>query len=128
MAQYKSLIAMAVTSTLMLMGCDQGSKTTEAPAPAPAPKAAETAKTTETPAAAPSKDSVKLAAVQELVKGNGSEPASLDPNKTEGVPESNIQRDLFEGLVTTDPTGKIRPGVAENIRSRGAIGSRSDAG
>lgn len=112
MAQYKSLIAMAVTSTLMLMGCDQGSKTTEAPAPAP--KAAETAKTTATPAAAPSKDSVKLAAVQELVKGNGSEPASLDPNKTEGVPESNIQRDLFEGLVTTDPTGKIRPGVAES--------------
>ncbi|SIP92675.1 oligopeptide transport system substrate-binding protein [Aeromonas sp. RU39B] len=56
----------------------------------------------------------KLAAVQELVKGNGSEPATLDPAKTEGTVESNVQRDLFEGLVTTGPKGEIRPAVAES--------------
>lgn len=55
----------------------------------------------------------RLAEVQQLVKGNGAEPATLDPHKTEGVPESNIQRDLFEGLVISGPSGEILPGVAE---------------
>ncbi|MGL5948428.1 MAG: ABC transporter substrate-binding protein [Aeromonas sp.] len=54
-----------------------------------------------------------LAPVQQLVKGNGAEPASLDPHKTEGVPESHILRDLFEGLVTSGPKGEVLPGVAE---------------
>ena len=36
----------------------------------------------------------KLAPEQTLVKGNGSEPATLDPHKTEGTVESNILRDL----------------------------------
>lgn len=111
MTQYKSIIAMAITSGLMLMGCDQGTKTAETSAPKAETPAVKTAEAT---AVTPSKDSAKLAEVQELVKGNGAEPASLDPNKTEGVPESNIQRDLFEGLVTTDASGKIRPGVAES--------------
>ncbi|GAA3708902.1 ABC transporter substrate-binding protein [Oceanisphaera sediminis] len=56
---------------------------------------------------------VQLAKVQHLVKGNGAEPATLDPHKTEGVPESNIQRDLFEGLVVSGPRGETLPGVAE---------------
>ncbi len=38
----------------------------------------------------------KLADVQELVRGNGTEVASIDPHKTEGVPESNVIRDLLE--------------------------------
>ncbi len=53
------------------------------------------------------------AAKQVLVRNNGSEPQSLDPHKIEGVPESNIARDLFETLVINDPDGKIIPGVAE---------------
>ena len=56
---------------------------------------------------------VKLAEVQELVKGNGAEPVTLDPAKAEGIYELNVQRDLFEGLVTTGPNGEIRPAVAE---------------
>lgn len=44
----------------------------------------------------------QLAKVQELVRGNGTEVASLDPHKTEGVPESNVIRDLLEGLVNQD--------------------------
>nr|WP_116474518.1 ABC transporter substrate-binding protein [Zobellella maritima] len=56
----------------------------------------------------------RLAKVQQLIKGNGAEPATLDPHKTEGVPESNILRDLFEGLVVSGPRGEILPGVAEH--------------
>ncbi|MGL4381273.1 MAG: ABC transporter substrate-binding protein [Vibrio sp.] len=55
----------------------------------------------------------KLAPVQELVRGNGTEVASLDPHKTEGVPESNVIRDLLEGLVNQDANGNVVPGVAE---------------
>ncbi len=38
---------------------------------------------------------------------------TLDPAKAEGIYELNVQRDLFEGLVTTGPNGEIRPAVAE---------------
>jgi len=54
----------------------------------------------------------KLAKVQELVRGNGAEVASLDPHKTEGTPESMIIRDLLEGLVNQDAEGNTIPGVA----------------
>ncbi|PSW03643.1 ABC transporter substrate-binding protein [Photobacterium lipolyticum] len=59
-------------------------------------------------------EGVKLAAKQELVRGNGTEVASLDPHKTEGVPESHVIRDLLEGLVNQDGDGKTVPGVAES--------------
>ncbi|UJF18699.1 ABC transporter substrate-binding protein [Vibrio sp. SS-MA-C1-2] len=57
-------------------------------------------------------EGTKLAADQELVRGNGTEVASLDPHKTEGVPESNVIRDLMEGLATQDADGNVVPGVA----------------
>ncbi|WP_060584853.1 ABC transporter substrate-binding protein [Aeromonas schubertii] len=60
----------------------------------------------------------KLADVQELVKGNGSEPATLDPHKTEGTVESNILRDLFEGLVASGPNGEVVPAVAESWETK----------
>ena len=47
-------------------------------------------------------------------RGNGSEPQSLDPHKSEGVPSANIQRDLFEGLISEAPNGDLVPGVAES--------------
>jgi oligopeptide transport system substrate-binding protein len=59
---------------------------------------------------------VVLDAKQELVRGNGSEPETLDPNKAEGVPSNNVIRDLFEGLTAIDAAGKIVPGVAESWR------------
>lgn len=49
-----------------------------------------------------------------LKRGNGAEPQSLDPQISEGVPASHIQRDLFEGLVAEDPNAKVVPGVAES--------------
>ncbi|WP_087016163.1 ABC transporter substrate-binding protein [Thaumasiovibrio subtropicus] len=56
---------------------------------------------------------IQLAEKQELVRGNGTEVASIDPHKTEGVPESNVIRDLLEGLVNQDENGATIPGVAE---------------
>jgi len=49
-----------------------------------------------------------------LRRGNGGEPTTLDPHRTDGRIESNILRDLFEGLVTPGPDGSIQPGVAES--------------
>lgn len=60
----------------------------------------------------------KLHATQHIVIGNGAEPATLDPGKIEGRPESNITVELFEGLVTQDRDGKVAPGVAEKWESR----------
>ena len=54
----------------------------------------------------------ELAERQVLHRGNGAEPQSLDPHKSEGVPESNLQRDLYEGL-TLDTADGILPGAAE---------------
>ncbi|WP_062263658.1 ABC transporter substrate-binding protein [Endozoicomonas arenosclerae] len=56
----------------------------------------------------------QLAQVQELVRGNGAEPASIDPQKVEGVPGSSVTKDLFEGLVTQDAAGNTIPGQAES--------------
>ena len=56
----------------------------------------------------------QLAKDQTLVRGNGSEPASLDPQKIEGNPGGNVAKDLFEGLVTQDSHGNIIPGQAES--------------
>ncbi len=57
---------------------------------------------------------VQLADKQTLVRNNGAEVQSLDPHKIEGVPESNVNRDLFEGLVIGDLNGHPVPSVAES--------------
>ncbi|RFF29832.1 peptide ABC transporter substrate-binding protein [Wenzhouxiangella sediminis] len=55
-----------------------------------------------------------LAESQVVHRGNGEEPQTLDPHLAEGVPSSNILRDLFEGLTTTAPDGRIVPGAARH--------------
>ena len=46
--------------------------------------------------------------------GNGGEPADLDPQNVQGVPEHHIIKALFEGLVTMHPRDlSAQPGVAE---------------
>ena len=57
---------------------------------------------------------VELAAMQVLHRGNSTEPQTLDPHRAEGVPSSNILRDLFEGLVAEAPDGELIPGAAES--------------
>lgn len=53
-----------------------------------------------------------LAEKQEIVRHIKDEPASLDPIKAVGLPEAQVARDLFEGLVNQDAKGNIVPGVA----------------
>lgn len=53
-----------------------------------------------------------LAPQQILRRGNGEEPRTLDPHRSQGVPAGNILRDLFEGLTTEAPNGDIIPGAA----------------
>ena len=48
-----------------------------------------------------------------LNRGNGAEPETLDPAKSTGVTESNIQYELLEGLTTYAEDGQVIPGVAE---------------
>ncbi len=93
--------------SLALAGC--GDKPEEKQTKSPQPAAPESQAVAQDAAST----EVKLAAVQELVRGNGTEVASLDPHKTEGVPESHVIRDLLEGLVNQDADGNTIPGVAE---------------
>ena len=60
----------------------------------------------------------KLHAVQHIVIGNGAEPATLDPGRVQGRPESNLTVELFEGLVSQDANGKVIGGVAEKWESK----------
>ncbi|VEC92257.1 periplasmic murein tripeptide transport protein, also negative regulator of mulitple antibiotic resistance [Salmonella enterica subsp. enterica] len=58
-----------------------------------------------------------LAEKQELVRHIKDEPASLDPAKAVGLPEIQVIRDLFEGLVNQNEKGEIIPGVASQWKS-----------
>ena len=48
----------------------------------------------------------------ELRRGIGGEPASLDPGRAVDTFSYEVIRDLYEGLATESPDGKIQPGVA----------------
>ena len=56
----------------------------------------------------------ELAQNQVLRWGNGAEPGSLDPHRTQGVPGSNIGRDLFDGLMSEAADGTVIGGAAES--------------
>lgn len=47
-----------------------------------------------------------------LYRGNGAEPETLDVHRSTGLPEFDLQVDLFEGLVHYGPAGEPVPGVA----------------
>ena len=87
---------------------EQPAATTEQPAAAPAP--AETQQAATTPAAP--------AAEQVLHRGNGAEPETLDPPKSTGVTEANIQYEMFEGLTTYSPDGQVVAGRRREVGSQ----------
>ncbi len=58
-----------------------------------------------------------LAEKQELVRHIKDEPATLDPAKAVGLPEIQVIRDLYEGLVNQNEKGEIVPGVATKWQS-----------
>ena len=60
----------------------------------------------------------QLADKQELVRNNGTEPASLDPHKVESDVEFNIISDLFDGLVSVSPAGEIQPRLVEKWENK----------
>jgi oligopeptide transport system substrate-binding protein len=47
-------------------------------------------------------------------RGNGAEPETIDPQKSTGITEANIEYELFEGLTTFDAKGDVVPGAAES--------------
>lgn len=56
----------------------------------------------------------KASQEQILLKGNGADPSSLDPQMATGLPESHIITALLEGLMKPDPeTLNPLPGMAE---------------
>jgi oligopeptide transport system substrate-binding protein len=59
---------------------------------------------------------VSHAALAEMVfnRGNGAEPETIDVHRSSGVPESFIQADLYEGLLTPAANGEPVPGAAES--------------
>ena len=59
----------------------------------------------------------ELAQKQELVRHIKDEPATLDPAKAVGLPEIQVIRDLYEGLVNQNEKGEIVPGVASKWQS-----------
>ncbi|MGY2049056.1 peptide ABC transporter substrate-binding protein [Methylobacterium sp. JK268] len=50
-------------------------------------------------------------------RGIAAEPGTLDPQKSTSIYEEAVLRDLFEGLITYDPGGRIVPGAAESWTS-----------
>lgn len=50
---------------------------------------------------------------QVLERGNGPEPSTLDAHRCPEVACGNILRDLYEGLVAEDASGRVIPGMAE---------------
>jgi oligopeptide transport system substrate-binding protein len=98
--------AWAVAASVLLAGCGESDPQPAAPA-MDLPEAVELVQTDD---GGPAPEI--LAATQVLHRGNGEEPQTLDPHRAEGVPAANVLRDLFEGLTTTAPDGRIVPGAA----------------
>ena len=48
-----------------------------------------------------------------LLRGLGSEPDSLDPQKARADEAQRVLRDVCEGLTTLDESGSVAPGIAE---------------
>lgn len=97
----------AVALALVIAGCGSGDRT---PAENPELSLPEPVPVVLDALGQPSPD--VLAGQQILHRGNGGDPQTLDPHRSEGVPAANVLRDLFEGLTTTAPDGRIVPGTA----------------
>lgn len=59
--------------------------------------------------------------MQELVRANGYEPATLDPNLAESNVEFYIFNDLFEGLLRVGKDGEAVPALAQKWEHQGNV-------
>lgn len=57
---------------------------------------------------------VKLAKVQEMVRGNGDEVPTLDPTFSSDTASSRVIQDMFEGLVSEGLNGDVIPALAKS--------------
>lgn len=60
-------------------------------------------------------------ALPTLIRGNGPEPSSLNPQAPHGLTEMMILYDLFEGLTVPAPSGGVLPGVATHWETRDGL-------
>ena len=51
-------------------------------------------------------------------RGNDAEPASMDPQLAQGMPEMHILRDMFVGLVDEDAGAHLIPGHPEHTHAQ----------
>ncbi|OTA21395.1 periplasmic murein peptide-binding protein precursor [Xenorhabdus beddingii] len=63
-------------------------------------------------------EGTKLAVKQEIVRNNGSEPASLDTHKVSSDVEFNIINDFFDGLIYVNRQGDIEPRLADSWETK----------
>ncbi len=49
---------------------------------------------------------------------NSAEPETIDPHKMSGVPESNLLRQMFEGLASSDKNGRLVAGMATHWQTK----------
>ncbi len=49
-----------------------------------------------------------------LVRGNDTDPATLDHHKTSTISESRVLNDLYDGLISQDASGNLIPGAAKS--------------
>ncbi len=64
------------------------------------------------------RDSQSLAKLQEITINNIKIPITLDPQKSTSIEESNIIRQLFEGLTSTNLKGHTVAGIAKNWHTK----------
>jgi oligopeptide transport system substrate-binding protein len=63
-----------------------------------------------------SKPTTPAPAKEQVVRINiGTNPETLDPGKSTGIPEANVEGALFEGLLRLDENGKPVPGLAAEM-------------
>jgi oligopeptide transport system substrate-binding protein len=62
---------------------------------------------------APEQSSTSITGSHILLRGNGAEPDSLDPQKARSIESQTILRDLCEGLTTLAKDASVAPGVAK---------------
>ncbi len=62
----------------------------------------------------PASTAPDAAAATRLVRGNGPEPDSLDPQRARNVESASVLRDLYEGLTTIGRDGAPAPGAASD--------------
>lgn len=61
----------------------------------------------------PASGAAPAAGLERLVRGNGPEPDSLDPQRARNVESANVLRDVFEGLTAIGRDGEPVPAAAE---------------